>query len=351
MRRLRILIWHVHGSYLNALAHIEHDWFLPVKPGNPTGYAGRGRTFDMPDWVQEVPAASVADLDLDLVVYQTPDNLFVDGPSLLGERQWSLPAIYLEHNTPKPDAVHTAHPATAHPAVETRAILVHVTQFNKLMWDNGGLPTRVIEHSVIIDPSIRYRGNRQAGIVVANHMERRPRITGFDILQQARRLMPIDVAGMGTENYGGLGDIPYRCLHRKVAEYRFLFSPMRYTSLPLAVVEAMHIGMPVVALATTELPTVIEDGVSGYLSCDPEVLYRRMQDLLADSALAHRIGEKAQKVARRRFAHERFTRDWNDAFREAIERRRTSPSARITNREPTVMSGIDARPHISGGRL
>ncbi len=312
MRRLKILIWHIHGSYLNALTHIEHDWFLPVKPERPVGYGGRGRTFDMPHWVTEVPADRVGELDLDLVIYQTPENLTVDGPDLLGARQWSIPSIYLEHNTPKPDAVHTVHPAAG-----TKALLVHVTQFNRLMWDNGGQPAHVIEHSVVIDPDVRYRGTLRAGIVVANHMERRPRITGFDLLEQARDRLPIDIAGMGTEAYGGLGDIPYRDLHGRVSEYRFLFSPMRYTSLPLAVIEAMHIGMPVVALATTELPSVIEDGVSGFISNDPDVLMRRMECLLDDPELARRLGANAREVARERFGFERFKRDWNDLFQEA----------------------------------
>ncbi len=62
MARLRILIWHIHGSYLNALGRIEHDWYLPTKAGRPEGYGGRGRTFDLPEWVREIPAEQVRDL-------------------------------------------------------------------------------------------------------------------------------------------------------------------------------------------------------------------------------------------------------------------------------------------------
>jgi hypothetical protein len=72
VQRLKILIWHVHGSYLNALGRIEHDWYTPVKPGRPSGYVGRGTTFDMPEYVREVPAERVRDLDLDLIIFQTP---------------------------------------------------------------------------------------------------------------------------------------------------------------------------------------------------------------------------------------------------------------------------------------
>ena len=56
MQRLKILIWHIHGSYLNTLARIDADWYLPVKAGRPEGYGGRGPTFDLPDYVREVPA-------------------------------------------------------------------------------------------------------------------------------------------------------------------------------------------------------------------------------------------------------------------------------------------------------
>ena len=312
-RRLRILVWHIHGSYLNALARVDHDWYLPVKPDRPEGYGGRGATFDLPSNLREVPAEAVRDLDLDLIVYQTQKNWGEDAAEILNPAQRALPRIYLEHNTPKPDAVNTRHPVD-----DPDALLVQVTHYNRLMWDNGRTPTTVIEHSVAIDPGAVYRGDAAQGITVLNGMQKRPRITGLDLFLQAREAVPLDLAGMETEEFGGLGDVPYRDLHRIVAGYRFLFSPIRYTSLPLVVIEAMTIGMPVVALATTELPTVIEDGVCGYVSCDPEVLIDRMRELLEDRELAHRLGENARQVARGRFGLERFARDWNQAFEQAL---------------------------------
>jgi glycosyltransferase involved in cell wall biosynthesis len=123
---------------------------------------------------------------------------------------------------------------------------------------------------------------------------------------------------MQTEAFGGLGDVPYRDLHRLTARYRFLFSPMRYTSMPLAVVEAMTIGMPVVALATTALPDVIQDGVNGYVSQDPEILIARMRSLIADPALAREIGARGQQTARERFGLQRFAADWTSALHAAM---------------------------------
>jgi glycosyltransferase involved in cell wall biosynthesis len=324
MRRLKILIWHIHGSYLNALARIDHDWYLPVKPGRPVGYGGRGPTFDLPAYVREVPADQVRDLDLDLIIYQTPQNYFEDQYAILSAAQRRLPKIYLEHNTPKPHAVDTRHPVACDDGDAADVLLAHVTHYNQLMWDNGATPTTVIEHSVAIDPAIEYRGDFTRGITVVNGMQKRPRIAGYDIFLQTRQAIPLDAAGMETEQFGGLGDIPYRDLHRRVARYRFLFSPMRYTSLPLAVIEAMTIGMPVVALATTELPTVIEDGVTGHVSCDVGELVERMRSLLADPVEARRLGVNARAVARARFGLDRFIRDWNAAFEQAISRQQSA---------------------------
>lgn len=309
MQRLKILIWHIHGSYLNTLARIDHDWYLPVKSGRPEGYGGRGRTFDLPDYVREVPAELVRDLKLDLVIYQTPKNYFEDAFEILSPEQRLLPKIYLEHNTPKPHAVDTHHPID-----DPNVLLVHVTHYNRLMWDNGRTPTMVIEHSVAIDPSIHYNGHLEQGITIINGMQRRRRIAGYDIFLQARQTVPLQAVGMETEEFGGFGDVPYRDLHRFVADYRFLFSPIRYTSLPLAVIEAMTIGMPVVALATTELPTVIENGETGYVSCNINELIEDMHSLLSDRREAYRLGTNARALARERFGLDRFIRDWNRAF-------------------------------------
>ena len=313
MKRLKILIWHIHGSYLNTLARLDHDWYLPVKPDRSVGYSGRGPTFDLPDYVREVPAEEVRNLDLDLVIFQTPKNYLEDQYEILSPEQQRLPKIYLEHNTPRP------HPTdTKHLIDDPNVLLVHVTQFNQLMWDNNRTPTVVIEHSVAIDPTATYQGQLERGITVINGMQKRPRIVGLDIFQKVREQLPLDCAGMETEELGGLGDIPYRHLHKRVAEYRFFFNPIRYTSLPLGVIEAMTIGMPIIALATTELPTVIENGKSGYISCNVDELVAHMRRLLADPIEAKHLGVHAKKVAQERFGLKRFIHDWNAAFARVL---------------------------------
>lgn len=309
MKRLKILIWHIHGSYLNTLARLDHDWYLPVNTTHSEGYGGRGPTFDLPDYVREIPAEDVPQLDLDLIIFQTPKNYLEDQYRVLSPEQQKLPKIYLEHNTPKPHASDSQHLLD-----DPHILLVHVTHYNCLMWDNNRTPTVVIEHSVAIDPAARYSGQLERGITMINGIQKRPRIAGYDLFLQAQKLLPLDAVGMQTASLGGLGDVPYRHLHQRIAGYRFMFSPMRYTSLPLAVIEGMTMGMPIIALATTEVPTVIENGKSGYISCNLDELIEHMKRLLRDPAEARQLGDHARKVAIERFGLERFIHDWNAAF-------------------------------------
>ena len=48
-----------------------------------------------------------------------------------------------------------------------------------------------------------------------------------------------------------VGDLPQGRLHEAMARRRVYLHPMRWTSLGLSLIEAMHLGMPVVALART----------------------------------------------------------------------------------------------------
>jgi hypothetical protein len=308
-RRLRILTWHVHGSYLWYLSHVPHEFYLPVRPGRPEGYGGRAGTLPWPANVHDVPAEDVAGLDLDGVLFQSRRNYLLDQYEILSDAQQRLPRIYLEHDPPREHPTDTAH-CCDDPAV----LLVHVTHFNQLMWDSGHTPTRVIEHGVVMPGGVRYSGEVAHGAVVVNGLVKRGRRLGADVFENLRGDVPLDVAGMGSEAIGGEGDLSREALASFVARRRFFFNPIRYTSLGLAVCEAMMLGAPIIGLATTEMPAVIENGVSGYVDTDVTRLREHMLELLRDPGEAARLGAGARRAAEERFNIARFVRDWEDAF-------------------------------------
>ncbi len=315
MRRLRILTWHVHGSYLYYLSQLPHDLYVPVKPGRPEGYGGRNGWLPWPDNLHEVPADEARRLRFDAVLFQSRRNYEYDQYEILGSAQRRLPQLYLEHDPPR------EHPTdTRHPVDDSNVLLVHVTAFNDLMWDAGRTPTCVIEHGVMMPDAARYTGEREVGVAVVNNLGRRGRRLGLDVFERACAKVPLSLVGMGSEELGGEGELRGERLWAFMAGHRYFFNPIRYTSLGLAVCEAMAIGMPIVGLATTEMATAVENGVSGFVDTRVETLIERMQMLRHDPALARELGAGARKRAQERFGIERFKRDWDAVLTQAAGR-------------------------------
>ena len=310
MRRLRILTWHVHGSYLYYLSQLPHDFFLPVRPGGEAGYGGRG-DFGFGDNVHDVSADAVRRGRYDVVLFQSPRAWTHDQFEVLSEGQRRGPRVYLEHDPPRASPTDTRHPVD-----DPEALLVQVTAFNQLMWDAGRTPTRVVEHGVVVPADAHYTGELARGLVVINNLAARGRRLGLDVFERARRKVPLDLMGLGAPQLGGLSPQPLAELHRTMGRYRALFNPIRYTSLGLAVCEAMMVGLPVVALATTEMATVIQNGVNGYADTREEVLVERLRELMADPRHARELSLGARRTARERFGIERFVQDWNAVLAE-----------------------------------
>ncbi len=326
MAPLRVLTWHVHGTYLYYLSHAHQEFYLPVRPDRSEGYGGRTRGYPWGDNVHEIPADEVRDLQLDAVLFQSRKNYTQDQYEILSEGQRNLPRVYLEHDPPREQPTDTRHWVD-----DPDVLLVHCTAFNSLMWDSGRTRTRVIEHGVVVPKGIRYSGELERGVVVVNNLRKRGRRLGLDIFEKVRPRVPLDLVGIGATELGGFDSLAHGELHAFESHYRFFFNPIRYTSLGLAVCEAMMIGMPVIGLATTEMATVVENGVSGFVDTNLQALVERMQELLHDPGLARQFGQGARQRALERFNIERFARDWDDAFEYVAGRKNDQVAVAFTS--------------------
>lgn len=313
-RRPQVLTWPIHGSYLYYLTQANCDFYLPVRADTANGYGGRGdgSTYPLGNNVHDVPVEALPSLDLDVILFQNRQHYLIDQYEILTDAQLRLPKIYLEHDPPR------EHPTdTKHIVDDPSVVLVHVTDFNRLMWDSNRSQTTVIDHGVVA-PSAHYQGTLDKGIVVINNLPSRGRRLGWDVFEYVREHVPLDLIGMGATEIGGIGEIPHNELPDFIAQYRFFFNPIRYTSLGLSIIEAMLVGLPVVGLATTELVSVIDNGVNGYISLKPDELIAVMRKLIAAPSLARSIGAAGRRTAHDRFSIARFARDWETLFETVI---------------------------------
>ena len=310
---MRILLWHVHGAWTTAFVHGRHEYVVPVLPDRGADGVGIARTYRWPDGVRELSPEELREEPFDAVLLQRPHELEQLCEAWTGRRPGrDVPAIYVEHNAPQGRIADMRHPA----ADRDDLLLVHVTHFNALFWDAGGTETRVIEHGVV-DPGERYTGELPRAAVVINEARRRGRVTGTDLLPRFAEAAPIDLFGMDAAgapaSVNGIEDVPQDALHTEMARRRVYLHPIRWTSLGLSLLEAMHLGMPVVALGTTEVHEAVPPG-AGAVSTRLDVLTGALARLVADPEEAAERGRAARAAALARYGLERFLADWDEVL-------------------------------------
>jgi glycosyltransferase involved in cell wall biosynthesis len=321
---VNVLIWHVHAAWTTAFVSGRHRYLVPIVPDRGPDGRGRARTYPWPDAAVEVTPAELATEPVDVVVLQRPDDETVARKWLGGRIPGrDVAAVWVEHNAPQGRIAEMRHPA----ADRDDLVLVHVTPTNALFWDGGTTPTRVIEHGVP-DPGHRWTGELERAAVVINEAGRRGRVTGTDLLPALSRALPTDLFGIGSEQAAAElreqgadvtagGDLAHEELTAELARRRVYLHPIRWTSLGLSLLEAMHLGMPVVALATTEVPEAVPAD-AGVVSNRLPVLADALRRFGRDHEEAARAGKAGRVVALERYGLERFLADWDALLAEVV---------------------------------
>jgi len=291
MRRLRIFTWATRPDYLRCLAQTPHE-LIVVSPG------GRAEHGDLPPNVHAVSPEEARRQKLDLILFQRPQHYLDEQYELLTSAQRRAAKVYLEHEPPREHPVDSRHVVS-----EANVPVVHVSHFNRLMWDHGHTPTRVIEPGVSPPPAA-YSGELDRGLAVIERVTRR-RALGIDLYDEAKKRAPLDLAFEFDAQAAG--------------RYRFFFFPARYASPSLSLLRAMMIGMPVLGYGAGGIDGVVRHGIDGFLEADPPTLVERIRELAADRRRAALLGAAARQNALARFGMARFVADWNRLFSELTQ--------------------------------
>jgi len=126
----------------------------------------------------------------------------------------------------------------------------------------------------------------------------------------AGRAFPVVFAGRVDEVGGFLAAIDV-----------FVF-PSHQEALPLALLEAMAAGLPIVATTVGGIPEAIEDGVTGLLVPPRQsgALAEALRRLVENPALRRRLGEQARRTAAEKFSAERMVQATEALYAEILAR-------------------------------
>lgn len=332
---MRVLVWHVHGGWMDAFVRGDHEYLIPTTADRgPWGLGRAERAW--PDNAVETAPDALRDADVDLVVLQRLEELD-EAERLLGARLGrDVPAVFVEHNAPRVDVPSSLHPLRDRDDL----VIAHVTHFNDLMWDCGSTRTVVVEHGVV-DPGPLYTGRLERFGIVVNEPVRRTRVAGTDLVPAFAEVAPVDAFGMGTEllpdalgpgvAVNPMGDLPSDPMHALLAERRAYLHLNRWTSLGLSLLEAMHLAMPVLVLATTEATRAVPPD-AGVVSTDVQDLVATARHLLADPDEALRRGLVAREAVLAKHSLERFLADWDELLDDVAAKHRTGAQLLGTGR-------------------
>lgn len=111
-------------------------------------------------------------------------------------------------------------------------------------------------------------------------------------------------------------DFPGLCdnVYPKLAHGDVFLMPSKWEGVPMAVIEAMATGLPVIASGVGGLPNLIEDGVDGVLIAPtPENLAQAIESLLGDENKRQSLGQAALTSAQR-FGSEAMAREYEALY-------------------------------------
>jgi glycosyltransferase involved in cell wall biosynthesis len=178
--------------------------------------------------------------------------------------------------------------------------------FSGLLIPRKGLPT-LLEAVALVRREVPAARLRLAGLATMPEHER-------EIRAAVERLGLADAVEL-------LGGLPPEGLAREVARAAVVVLVSKQETLPVAILEAMAAGKPVVASPVGGIPRVVADGETGFLvpHGDPALLAERLARLLTDPELRRRFGTTARRAAVSRFTLQSVSGRTLDVYREVIE--------------------------------
>jgi glycosyltransferase involved in cell wall biosynthesis len=149
-------------------------------------------------------------------------------------------------------------------------------------------------------------------------------VGGGSLEQELRhRIASLGLSGQVT----WCGPLEHQQALAQVARARVLLLPSAWEGMPISLIEAMHLGLPVVASDIPGNDEVVRDGETGYLvpPLDVAAYAARLSTLLDDDALAAGMSTAAIERIGRRFSFEEHVRRHVELYRQHAFRSEALP--------------------------
>jgi len=225
--------------------------------------------------------------------------------------QSKAPKVFLSHTRLHPwDAQFFA-------SLPADVSVVYVSDHKRRTFGDLGRRGTTIPLAVDLDEFGGYQGERPTVLSVTNSYAQQGD-RGYGLFSEVTAGLSSQVVGHGNERIEGA--FPAASLdHLKILyrEHRCYLHTDPEGRLHLATLEAMATGVPLVALPIGDLAGLVTNGVHAYFGRTTAELRLAVEALLADRALAQRVGREGRELVRRHFPFRGFIDAWNELLTEA----------------------------------
>lgn len=173
-----------------------------------------------------------------------------------------------------------------------------------------------------------WTGDKVQVVNFTQSLQERADFTGYSLIQNVFRDLPAKVYGPGNDDLGELngGLLTYAEQLRTFQESRVFFYHGTYpASYTLSLIEAMMTGVPVVSVGAQrgngdmfpsqrsfEVPDIIQNGISGFVSDDRVKLRDHVKGLLSDYSVARTMSAFGRSRAIELFGKAKIKAQWKE---------------------------------------
>jgi hypothetical protein len=194
----------------------------------------------------------------------------------------------------------------------------HAIAISRSKAKSWGVTHMVVQNHADPDAYFPPVGDVACGIRVANHVTSKRVFLAWDFHEEALGGLPVRLVGHNPDLPGVTPADDWTHLKRMLASHRFLVhtaDPRYEDGYNMAVLEGMAAGLPV--LTNSHPTTIVQPGVTGFVAATPADMRAHATQLLADPALARRLGDQAREYVARHFGPDRFRVEFSRALQEA----------------------------------
>lgn len=310
---LNILTVPTHEGYQSMLAETGHNFYMLRGEGLKT-WDFHTRQLPKNHYIYNLDYNSFRGSEsFDLILCQNRIQQW-DILSYLSERL-GLPIVVLDHTEPPPGLTPEQFNALKFRVGDEN---VYITEHNKKTWCN--LAGTVIRHGIDTDTFQGWTGKSEDGISVVNRFPERDIFCGWTIWKIISENSDAKINLIG-DNPGLSQSVASTAeLAGALADHRFFLNTSQLSPIPLSLMEAMAVGMPIVSTAKQEIPSVIQHEYNGLLSNDPFELIEFCNRLKQDYEYAKYLGDNARKTILKKYNLQNFINNWNNVFYNAFRK-------------------------------